>query len=180
MPPKRKEKFTDESITQHIHLLRGQKIMLDRDLANLYDVIPTRLREQVKRNLKRFPKHFMFALNQKEIKFMVSQNAIPSVQHLGGAIPLAFTEHGILMLANVLKTEKALKVSIRIIEIFVHMRALLSNSQEVLLKLEQIGKRVDKHDEDFETVFTLFQKLLMQESTRRRIGFRRADEKEEA
>lgn len=179
MPTKRKAGFTDETITQHIYLLRGQKIMLDRDLANLYEVIPTRLREQVKRNLKRFPKHFMFPLTQKEIKFMVSQNAIPSLQHLGGSIPLAFTEHGILMLANVLKTEKALKVSIRIIEIFVQMRALLSNSQEVLLKLEQIGKRVDKHDEDFENVFSLFQKLLMQESTRRRIGFRRSNEKEE-
>lgn len=101
------------------------------------------------------------------------------MQHLGGSTPLAFTEHGILMLANVLKTEKALKVSIRIIEIFVQMRALLSNSQEVLLKLEQISKRVDKHDENFENVFTLFQKLLMQESTRRRIGFRRSNEREE-
>jgi len=179
MPTTQKKQLTDESITQHIHLLRGQKIMLDRDLAKLYAIIPTRLREQVKRNLKRFPKHFMFPLTQKEIKLMVSQKAIPSVQHLGGAIPLAFTEHGILMLANILKTEKALKVSIRIIEIFVQMRALLSNSQEVLLKLEQIGKRVDKHDEDFETVFALFQKLLMQESTKRRIGFRRANEKEE-
>lgn len=169
-----------ESITTHIHLLRGQKIMLDKDLANLYGVLPTRLREQVRRNIERFPKKFMFQLTMKEVKDMVSQNAIPSLKHLGGTLPLAFTEHGILMLANVLKTPQALKVSIRIIEIFVQMREMLSNSQEVLLKIEKMDKKLNEHDTDFHHVFTLLKQLLREPpGNRRRIGFRRADESDE-
>lgn len=77
--------------------------MLDKDLAALYGVKPIRLREQVKRNINRFPDRFMFQLTENEVTFMVSQNAIPSKQHLGGTLPYAFTEHGVLMLANVLK-----------------------------------------------------------------------------
>jgi len=79
--------------------------MLDRDLATLYGVAPIRLREQVKRNRHRFPFNFMFQLNAREVKSMVSQNAIPSKKHLGGSLPHAFTEHGVLMLANVLKSK---------------------------------------------------------------------------
>lgn len=176
----KKTKTITETITPHIHLLRGQKIMLDRDLAALYGIVPTRLREQVRRNIERFPKKFMFQLTMKEVKDMVSQNAIPSLQHLGGTLPLAFTEHGILMLANVLKTPQALKVSIRIIEIFVQMREMLSNSQEVLLKIEKMDKKLAEHDSDFHHVFTLLKQLLREPpGSRRRIGFRRPGESEE-
>ncbi len=90
--------------------------MLDRDLALLYGVKPIRLREQVKRNLLKFPTNFMFQLTKQEVEIVVPQNAIPSRMHLGGTLPYAFTEHGILMLANVLKSKKAIQVSIRIIE----------------------------------------------------------------
>src|ERR1700704_3490744 len=107
----------DEVVMNKIYLVRGQKVMLDRDLAELYSVKATRLREQVKRNQERFPENFMFHLTEKEVETMVSQNAIPSKQHLGGYLPYAFTEHGVLMLANVLKSEQAIKMSIRIIEI---------------------------------------------------------------
>ena len=96
--------------------------MLDRDLAELYGVKSIRLREQVKRNQERFPENFMFQLTEKEVEKMVSQNAIPSKQHLGGYLPYAFTEHGVLMLANVLKSNQAITMSIRIIEIFVKLR----------------------------------------------------------
>ena len=82
-------------VAQKIFLIRGHRVMLDRDLAALYEVKPIRLREQVKRNLKRFPEDFMFQLNDQEVDFMVSQNAIPSRKHLGGFYPYVFTEQGV-------------------------------------------------------------------------------------
>src|SRR4051812_37329548 len=91
---------TDEVVINKIYYTRSQKVMLDRDLAELYGVQSIRLREQVKRNISRFPENFMFRLTENEVETMVSQNAIPSRQHLGGALPYAFTEHGVLMLAN--------------------------------------------------------------------------------
>lgn len=100
----------DEILINKIYVVRENKVMLDRDLAILYGVAPIRLREQVKRNRKRFPKNFMIQLSKREVDFMVSQNAIPSLQVLGGHLPYAFTEHGVLMLANVLKTDRAIKV----------------------------------------------------------------------
>lgn len=116
----------DEVVMSKIYYLREQKVMLDRDLAELYGVQAIRLREQVKRNIGRFPSNFMFRLMDEEVETMVSQNAIPSRQHLGGTLPYAFTEHGVLMLASVLKSEKEMQVSIRVIEIFVKMREMLS------------------------------------------------------
>ena len=123
-----------------IYFIRKQKVMLDRDLAELYGIKAIRLREQVKRNSDRFPINFMFQLTGKEAEAMVSQNAIPSKLHLGGYLPYAFTEHGVLMLANVLKSETAIEVSLRLIEIFVKMREMLSAHKDVLLKLEQLEK----------------------------------------
>lgn len=87
----------NEVLVNKIYILRGYRIMIDRDLAELYSVKTIRLREQVKRNLNRFPKNFMFQLTEKETEIMVSQNAIPSKQKLGGTFPYVFTEHGVLM-----------------------------------------------------------------------------------
>jgi hypothetical protein len=101
--------ITEDILVNKIYFLRGQKIMLDRDLAGLYGARAKRLREQVKRNISRFPENFMFQLTSEETESMVAQNAIPSVQHLGGTLPYAFTEHGILMLANVLKSDTAIQ-----------------------------------------------------------------------
>ena len=100
----------DEVIVGKIYQIRKQKVMLDRDLAELYDIKAIRLREQVKRNNNRFPDTFMFQLTEKEVESMVSQNAIPSKQHLGGALPYVFTEHGVLQLSNVLKSERAVQI----------------------------------------------------------------------
>ena len=130
----------DEIILNKIYYIRKQKIMLDRDLAELYGVQAIRLREQVKRNLDRFPSNFMFQLTAKEVKAMVSQNAIPSKQQLGGFLPYAFTEHGVLMLASVLKSKQALDVSIRVIEIFVKMREMLSTNKDILLHMQKMEK----------------------------------------
>jgi len=99
----------EEVIKDKIYLLRGQKIMLDKDLAELYGINPIRLREQVKRNADRFPARFMFQLTEEEASHMVSQNAISSKKHLGGTLPYAFTEHGVLMLANILKSSRAIQ-----------------------------------------------------------------------
>jgi hypothetical protein len=161
-----------EAIVSKIYLLRECKVMLDKDLAVLYGVESRPLRQQVKRNISRFPKHFMFQLTLKEVKFMVSQNAIPSVQSLGGSMPYAFTEHGVLMLANVLKNERAIHVSIKIIEIFVKMREILTSHKELLIKIEQIEKKVTNQDEKVELLFNYVKKFIQGEQDRPKIGYK--------
>ena len=98
----------NEIIQGKIYKIRDKNIMLDRDLSEMFDVKTIRLREQVKRNKNRFPSNFMFQLTEEEVQTMVSQNAIPSKQHLGGALPYAFTEHGVLQLSNILKSERSI------------------------------------------------------------------------
>jgi len=136
--------------------------MLDRDLAELYEVKAFRLREQVKRNIEKFPSHFMFQLTEKEVDLMVSQNAIPSKQHLGGHLPYVFTEHGLLQLANVLKSSKATQMSIKIIEIFVKMRELLLNHQELVLEMEKIKSKVSGQDEKIEALFNYLKQFIIE------------------
>lgn len=141
--------------------------MLDKDLALLYGVKPIRLREQVKRNPRKFPDRYMFQLTEEEVEFMVSQNAIPSIKQLGGTLPYAFTEHGVLMLANVLKSEKAIEMSLRIIELFIKLREMLLTQKDVLLKLEQLENQVMKHNENIEVLFTAIKQLLQPEQKER-------------
>ncbi|QOI98912.1 MAG: ORF6N domain-containing protein [Flammeovirgaceae bacterium] len=160
-----------------IYLIRNHKVMLDRDLAELYGVKAIRLREQVKRNQERFPGNFMFQLTEQEAESMVSQNAIPSKQHLGGYLPYAFTEHGVLMLANVLKSEQAIKMSIRIIEIFVKLRETLLTHKDILLKLEQLERKTLRQDGDIKLIFKYLKELLNPPTVpTRKIGFRRKEE----
>jgi len=168
----------DEVILSKIYFLRGKKVMLDRDLAELYDVKAIRLREQVKRNQERFPDAFMFQLNEHEVEFMVSQNAIPSKQHLGGTLPYVFTEHGVLMLANVLKSDRAIAVSIRIIDLFVRMRELLSTHKEKLKKLEQIERKDIEQDQKIMLIFEYIKQFEsakqqeLEQKNRPQIGFK--------
>ncbi len=152
--------LADQEITGRILLVRGQRVMLDRDLAELYGMLPFRLREQVKRNLERFPKSFMFQLTAKEFRDVVSQFAIPSRRHAGGSLPYAFTEHGVLMLANVLRSERAVQMSIRIIELFVRMREMVFTHQDILHKLERIEAKVAAHDEDIGSLFEHIREML--------------------
>lgn len=164
-----------EVLISKIYLLRNEKIMLDRDLATLYGVKGIRLREQVKRNITKFPKHFMFQLTEQEVEIMVSQNAIPSRGYLGGTLPYAFTEHGVLMLANVLKSERAVQVSIKIIELFVKLREMLVTHAELRLEMEKIKKKVDNQDKNIEIVFRYFDELLEKKESkksRKKIGYR--------
>jgi phage regulator Rha-like protein len=162
-----------EVLISKIYYLRKEKIMLDRDLAALYGVKAIRLREQVKRNLSKFPSHFMFQLTENEVEIMVSQNAIPSKQNLGGTLPYAFTEHGVLMLANVLKSERAVQVSIKIIELFVKLREMIVTHTELKLEIERIKKKIDNHDKNIEIVFRYFDELLEKKAKpRKKIGFK--------
>ena len=138
------ELVVEGEINSHILTLRGRQVMLDRDLAELYQVKAIRLREQVKRNIKRFPDDFMFQLNEKEVEFMVSQNAIPSKQHLGGALPFAFTEQGIYMLATVLKSDVAIDVNIAIMRTFTKLREFSKHYNALAKQLIEIDRKHDK------------------------------------
>lgn len=165
----------DEIIVGKIFLLRGQKVMLDRDLAELYDVKSIRLREQVKRNIDKFPEHFMFQLTEAETDIMVSQNAIPSKQHLGGSLPYVFSEHGVLQLANVLKSGRATQMSIRIIEIFVKMREMIADNLNLKLEVEAIKKKLENQDKNIELVFNYLDELLEKQDDpkeRNQIGYK--------
>ena len=163
-----------DTIQQKILLLRGCKVMLDKDLAVLYDVKPIRLREQVKRNIKRFPEDFMFRLNKEEIDIMVSQNAIPSRKYLGGHNPYVFTEQGVAMLATVLNSERAIQVNIAIMRAFVKIREILSTHKELASKLAQLEHKIEKHDKEIYAIFDAIRQLMIPpEKNKRKIGFNR-------
>ena len=165
----------DELVMNKIYVIRNQKVMLDKDLAELYGAKSIRLREQVKRNLSKFPSHFMFQLTNIEVEIMVSQNAIPSKSHLGGTLPYVFTEHGVLMLANVLKSERAIEVSIRIIELFVKLREMVLTNAELRYDIEKIKKKLDNQDKNMEIVFRYLDELLDKKENpkpRTKIGYK--------
>ncbi len=161
-----------ETILSKIYLLRNRRVMLDRDIAELYNVKAIRLREQVKRNAARFPDNFMFQLTEEEVDFMVSQNAIPSKQHLGGALPYVFIEHGALQLANVLRSSRAVRMSIKIIEVFVKMREMLLSHKDLLLEVEEIRKKVTGQDDKIEIIFNYLKQFISEKNkVRVKIGF---------
>jgi phage regulator Rha-like protein len=149
-----------ERIVDKIYLIRGQKVMLDRDLAELYGVSTRRLKEQVKRNLGRFPSHYMFILTKKEYEILRSQNATLKQGAHSKYLPYVFTEHGVLMLANVLKSGRAIKMSIKIIDVFVKLREMLLTHKDILLKLEQLERQVTKNSDEIQTIFSVLKKLL--------------------
>ena len=140
-------------IKDKIFTIRNKQVMLDRDLAELYFVKPIKLREQVKRNIERFPQDFMFKLNENEVKIMVSQFAIPSKQHLGGHLPYVFTEQGVAMLSAVLRSKKAIEVNIQIFRAFIEMRKFLIQNAEVFTRLNFVEKKQIEHDQKFEQIF---------------------------
>ncbi len=169
----------DEIITSKIYLIRGEKVMPDRDLAELFEVKSIRLREQIKRNMERFLLHFMFQLTNEEVDIMVSHFAIPSRKHLGGALPYVFTEYGVLQLANVLKSERATKMSIKIIEVFVKMRQMLTDNLSLKLDIEEIKKKLACQDKNIELVFSYLDELMEKQEnpeSRRQIGYKRNKE----
>lgn len=162
----------DEAVMNSIYLIRGQKVMLDRDLAQLYGIETKRLKEAVRRNLARFPPDFMFELNKEEYENLRTQIATSS---WGGTryMPQAFTEQGVTMLSCILNSERAIKVNIQIIRVFTRMREMWMSNQEILLKLEQLDRRVAGHDAEIEEVFRYLKELLNPvQPPRQMIGFR--------
>ncbi len=160
-----------EKIDNKIYLIRNTKVMLDADLASLYQVPTWRLNEQVKRNPKRFPKDFMFKLAHTEVKNLRSQFAISS--HGGRRyLPYAFTEQGVAMLSSVLNSERAIQVNIQIMRAFIKLKKSAINHKQLSRKLKQLENRVSNHDKDIQGIFEAIHKLIaLPEKPKRKIGF---------
>ncbi|MGH7814584.1 MAG: ORF6N domain-containing protein [Candidatus Binataceae bacterium] len=157
-------------IEQRIFLLRGQKVMLSPDLAQLYQVEPRILIQAVKRNIDRFPADFMFQLNRREFLNLKSQIVISSWGGLRRAVPYAFTEQGVAMLSSVLHSKRAVHVNIEIMRAFVRLRQLLASHADLAHKLDALEK---KYDSQFRVVFDAIRELMTpREPKRRQIGFR--------
>jgi hypothetical protein len=159
-----------ELIESCIFMIRGHRVMLDRDLAVLYKVKAIALRQQVKRNKGRFPPDFMLQLTEQETKALLSQNVIPSRQSLGGFLPYAFTEQGVAMLSSVLKSKRAVQVNIAVMRTFVRLREMMATHKDLACKLDELEKR---YDHQFKAVFDAIRGLMSPASSspRRRIGF---------
>jgi len=163
-----------DRIENHILLLRGQKVMLDKDLASLYRVTTGNLNKAVSRNLDRFPEDFMFQLTQDEFENLTFQIGR---SRWGGArtLPYAFTEQGVAMLSSVLKSKRAVQVNIEIMRAFVKLRQLLSTHADLARKLANLEK---KYDVQFKAVFDAIRQLMTPpEPKRRPIGFQHSSEK---
>lgn len=162
----------DEVVLDKIYFIRGQNVMLDEDLAELYGVETRRLNEQVRRNIDRFPEDFMFELNNQEFVDLKSQFATSS---WGGRrkLPRAFSEHGVLMLSSVLNSKQAIQVNIQIMRIYSRIRTMLLTNKDVLLRVEQAEKQMLKHNQKIELLFTYLNKFIERDSIpRKRIGYR--------
>ncbi len=160
-----------ETIQGRILLIRNEKVILDRDLAEMYGIETRVLKQQVRRNLDRFPIDFMFEMAEDEIEILVSQNVIPSKSTLGGAKPMAFTEQGVAMLSSVLRSPGAVQVNIAIMRAFVQMRKILSTHKELKGKIEAMEK---KYDKNFRVVFAAIKELMEPIPPKKeiKIGFR--------
>ena len=166
----------DAAITQKIHLIRGHKVMLDRDLAELYSAQVKALKQAVRRNMERFPEDFMFELTLEEDRALRSQFVTLKQGEHAKYPPFAFTEHGILMLANVLRSEQAVAVSILIIRVFNRMREVLLSHRDILQKLEQLEGRLAGHDEEIQAIFDHLTELISPtELARKPVGFKLSD-----
>lgn len=165
----------NEVIMSKIYVIRNQKVMIDKDLAELYDVTTRQMNQQVKRNLTRFPENFMFQLTDDEFQILMSQIVTSS---WGGIrkLPFVFTEHGILQLSNVLKSERATQMSIKIIEIFVSLREFLTDNLSLKLEVEEIKKKLANQNKNIELVFSYLDELIEKQDNkieREKIGYKK-------
>ena len=162
----------EEKIMNKIYLIRGKKVMLDFELAEMYAVETKQLKRQVKRNIERFPADFMFELSNEEFKDLRSQFGTSS---WGGTRynPMAFTEQGVAMLSSVLNSSTAIKVNIQIIRVFSRIKEILLTNKDILLKLEQLENKVTGHDQNIQMIFEALKQLLNPpQEPRKRIGFK--------
>ena len=161
-----------ELIEKKIYFIRGKKIMLDKDLAELYEVETKVLNQAVRRNIYRFPEDFMFQLTNKEFENLRSQNV---TSRWGGRryAPFAFTEQGIAMLSSVLRSERAIKVNIAIMRTFVKIHEFALSHRDLNEKINELEKKYDKHDKQLQVVFKTIKKMLSirEDKKKRKIGF---------
>jgi hypothetical protein len=172
-----KELIPVEIIEKKIYLIRGHKVMLDRDLAELYGVETRVLNQAVRRNIDRFPEDFMFALTREEI-MNLSQIVISSrIKHAPNVF--VFAEQGVAMLSGVLNSERAIQVNIAIMRTFVKLREMLSSNKELAHKLTLLENRIEKHDGEIKAIFNAIRQLMVPPETKSKkpIGFRREREK---
>lgn len=169
--------LSEETISNKIYFIRNQKVMLDRDLAALYGIETKRLKEQVKRNLARFPEDFMFELSKEEFANWRSQIATSNSTKMGlRYAPMAFTEHGVLMLSSVLNSDKAIQTNIKIMRIFAKVRQMLLDTTEIRLDIVQMQKKSENNSKNIELVFSYLDELSDKESMvkpRNKIGFKK-------
>jgi phage regulator Rha-like protein len=148
-------------IQQKIHEIRGEMVMLDFDLAMLYEVDTRSLNQAVKRNIERFPIDFMFRLTEKEWEVMISQNVVSSAgRRKKNATPFAFTEHGVAMISGVLKSEKAMMMNISIIRMFIEMKRVLIKNATIKGQLQEIRERIGEHDVQLNKIYDTIEHLL--------------------
>ncbi len=168
----------DEAVINKIYFIRGKKVMLDRDLAEMYGVETRVLNQAVRRNKDRFPKDFIFQLSDKEFENWKSQLVISNSEKMGlRKKPLAFTEQGVSMLSGVLNSPVAIQVHIQIIRIFTKMRELLLTNKDILLKLEKMEQDVKENKHDIAMIFEALKQLLEPPKQKRRmIGFKQEEE----
>jgi hypothetical protein len=173
--------ITDQRVKNIIYNIRGQKVILDRDLAELYNVETRILNQAVKRNKNRFPSDFMFQLTLAELENWKSQIVISNKEKMGiRKLPLAFTEQGVAMLSSVLNSETAIEVNIHIIRIFTRMREVLKSGIDIVLKIERVEKKLleqdsrgKKHENDIQIIFQALKKLLISpQPERKKIGYK--------
>jgi len=160
-------------VDSKIFILRGQRVILDTDLAELYGVQVRQLNQQAKRNAKRFPLAFRFQLSAHELKILKSQNVISSEGHGGARYrPYAFTEHGAIMAATVLNSERAIEMSVFVVLAFVRMRRAIAGNRHILTKLAELEHRLKSHDADIQDLMNAIRELMSpEEPNRGRIGF---------
>lgn len=163
-----------EKIESRIYEIRGQRIMLDRDLAELYGVRTKALKQAVSRNIERFPPDFMFILTYQEFANLRSQIVTSSSRQWGGTRykPMAFTEQGVAMLSSVLRSKRAVQVNIEIMRAFVRLREVLLAHKDLARKLEELEHKIEKHDEDIGLIFEAIRELMTPPDTPpKKIGF---------
>ena len=168
----------EESISSLIYIIRGEKVMLDFDLATLYSVETRTLKQAIRRNIKRFPDDFMFVLNANEWKEVITNCDNLGAIKYSPSRPFAFTEQGVAMLSSILNSERAIAVNIQIIRVFTRMRKMIESNKEILKKLEMLEKKDIELDEKVTLIFEYLKELEQskQEETdfkqRKRIGFK--------
>jgi hypothetical protein len=167
----------DEIVMNKIYVIRGQKVMVDRDLAILYGVETKQLKRQVNRNIERFPKDFMFEMNKEEFENWRSQFGTSNSADKMGLryAPYVFTEHGVLMLSSVLNSPKAIQVNIQIMRVFTRIRQALTDNTELRLAIEKLEKKTDNNTKNIEMVFQYVDELMEKKENptpRKEIGYK--------